>query len=305
MSTRPTVVVGIDGSDEAFAAALWASEDATRRNVPLDVIHSWAIPLPPVGIGPAPLGVADDRIRDAAQSVLDDAVTRIRESAPAATVNGTLYPGTPAGALLDAAERATLVVVGSSGLDRITEFVLGSVTMQVVTHAACPVAVVPSRDVGEPGLVTGRVVVGVDGSELSVDATHVAFEEAALRGAGVTLLHAWNAPAYDTAGVVLPDDLRLEDAHSDEVRAVAVTVAGLAEKYPDVQVEQRLLPGRPAKVLAEASRGAELVVVGSRGHGGFASLLLGSTSRSLLHHARCPVMVVRPGTGAHAVGPAR
>jgi nucleotide-binding universal stress UspA family protein len=95
----------------------------------------------------------------------------------------------------------------------------------------------------------------------------------------------------------MPDTLLLEDAHSDELRAMAETVAGLGEKYPDVQVEQRLRQGRPAKVLADASRGAALVVVGSRGHGGFASMLLGSTSRSLLHHAQCPVLVVRPGTG--------
>jgi len=94
----------------------------------------------------------------------------------------------------------------------------------------------------------------------------------------------------------MPDTLLLEEAHTDELRAMAETVAGLGEKYPDVQVEQRLRQGRPAKVLAEASQGAALVVVGSRGHGGFKSMLLGSTSRSLLHHAQCPVLIVRPGT---------
>lgn len=297
MSNRPAVAVGVDGSEQAFTAAAWALDVAARRHIPLDVVHSWSIPLPPVGLGPAPVGLSDDRIRGAAQAVLDDAVTRLQASTPDVTVNGSLYPGTPAAALLDAAEHATLVVVGSSGLDRVTEFILGSVTQQVVTHAPCPVAVVPSHAADEPGLEAGRVVVGIDGSELSVDATHLAFEEASLRHAGLTLLHVWNAPAYDTAGVVMPDTLLLEAAHTDELRAMAETVAGLGEKYPDVQVEQRLRQGRPAKVLADASRGAALVVVGSRGHGGFASMLLGSTSRSLLHHAQCPVLVVRPGTG--------
>ena len=296
MSNRPAVVVGVDGSEQAFNAAIWALDVAARWHVPLDVVHSWSIPLPPVGLGPAPVGLSDDRIRDAAQSVLDDAVGRLQATAPDVTITGSLYPGTPAAALLDAAETATLVVVGSSGLDRVTEFILGSVTQQVVTHAACPVAVVPSSESDEPGLEAGRVVVGIDGSELSVDATRIAFAEASMRHAGLTLLHVWNAPEYDTAGIVMPDTLLLEEAHTDELRAMAETVAGLGEKYPDVQVEQRLRQGRPAKVLAEASQGAALVVVGSRGHGGFKSMLLGSTSRSLLHHAQCPVLIVRPGT---------
>jgi nucleotide-binding universal stress UspA family protein len=296
MSSRPAIAVGVDGSEQAFTAASWALDAAARRHVPLHVVHSWSIPLPPVGLGPAPVGLSDDRIRDAAKAVLDDAVTRLQSMAPDVTVTGSLYPGTPTAALLEAAEQSTLVVVGTSGLDRVTEFILGSVTQQVVTHAPCPVAVIPSRESDEPGLEVGRVVVGIDGSELSLDATRLAFEEASLRHAGLTLLHVWNAPDYDTAGIVMPDTFLLEEAHSDELRAMAETVAGLGERYPDVQVEQRLRQGRPAKVLADASRGAALVVVGSRGHGGFASLLLGSTSRSLLHHAECPVLVVRPGT---------
>jgi nucleotide-binding universal stress UspA family protein len=298
MSNRPAIAVGVDGSEQAFTAASWALEAAARRHVPLHVVHSWSIPLPPVGLGPAPVGLSDDRIRDAAQAVLDDAVTRLQSTAPDVTITGSLYPGTPTAALLEAAEQSTQVVVGSSGLDRVTEFILGSVTQQVVAHASCPVAVIPSGESEEPGLEAGRVVVGIDGSALSVDATRLAFEEASLRHAGLTLLHVWNAPDYDTAGIVMPDPFLLEEAHSDELRAMAETVAGLGEKYPDVKVEQRLRQGRPAKVLADASRGAALVVVGSRGHGGFASLVLGSTSRSLLHHAECPVLVVRPGTTA-------
>lgn len=296
MSNRPAIAVGVDGSDQAFIAASWALDAAARRHIPLHVVHSWSIPLPPVGLGPAPVGLSDDRIRDAAQAVLDDAVSRLQSTAPDVTITGALFPGTPTAALLEAAEQSTMVVVGSSGLDRVTEFILGSVTQQVVTHAPCPVAVIPSRESDEPGLEAGRVVVGIDGSELSLDATRLAFEEASLRHAGLTLLHVWNSPDYDTAGIVMPDTFLLEEAHSDELRAMAETVAGLGEKYPDVQVEQRLRQGRPAKVLADASRGAALVVVGSRGHGGFTSLLLGSTSRSLLHHAQSPVLVVRPGT---------
>ena len=295
--TNPTaVVVGVDGSEQALTAARWALDVAARRHQPLEVVHSWSVPLPPVGLGPAPVGLNDDNIRQAAQRVLDDSVEALGSEAPEVDITGTLYPGTPTAALLEAGERAAMVVVGSSGLDRVTEFILGSVTQQVVAHANCPVAVVPSKGSDEPGVEAGRVVVGIDGSQLSVDATHIAFEEASLRHTGLTLLHAWSAPGYDTAGVVLPDSFALEDAHSDELRAMAETVAGLGEKYPDVHIQQRLRHGRPSKVLADASHGAALVVVGSRGHGGFASLVLGSTSRSLLHHAYSPVLVVKPGS---------
>lgn len=294
--THPAVAVGVDGSQQAMSAAQWALDVAVRRHVPLEVVHSWSIPLPPVGLGPTPVGLGDDRIQDAAQTVLDQAVATLRATGSEVEISGTLYPGTPAGALLEAADRSSLVVVGASGLDRVTEFVLGSVTQQVVTHATCPVAVVPFDKQVEPGLEAGRVVVGIDGSELSVAATQLAFEEASLRQVGLTLLHVWNSPSYDLAGVVMPDEFLLEEAHSEELRAIAETVAGLSEKYPDVHVEQRLRQGRPAAVLADASRGAELVAVGSRGLGGFRSMLLGSTSRSLLHQACCPVLVVRPGT---------
>ena len=296
MSNPTTVVVGVDGSEQALTAAQWALDVAARRHLPLEVIHSWSVPLPPVGLGPTPVNLNDESLRAAAQRVVDDAVSTLQATAPDVSLTGTLYPGTPTAALLEAAERSKMVVLGSSGLDRVTEFILGSVTQQVVAHATCPVAVIPSQEADDPGIEAGRVVVGIDGSELSVDATHMAFEEASLRRCGLTLLHVWNAPGYETAGVVVPDTFNLEEAHSDELRAMAETVAGLAEKYPDVHVEQRLRQGRPAKALADATRGAALVVVGSRGHGGFASLMLGSTSRALLHHAYCPVLVVKPGT---------
>ena len=85
MSNRPAVAVGVDGSEQAFTAAAWALDVAARRHIPLDVVHSWSIPLPPVGLGPAPVGLSDDRIRDAAQAVLDDAVTRLQATAPDVT----------------------------------------------------------------------------------------------------------------------------------------------------------------------------------------------------------------------------
>lgn len=294
---RPPVVVGLDGSDGALVALDWATDAAARHVLPLRIVHAWSIPLPPVPMGPAVSGPSDDALRDAAQALLDEAVAHVKGRAPDVDVTGTLHASPPATALLHEAKDASLLVVGSRGLDSFSELLVGSVSIQVATHAPCPVAVV---HVPKPGVVpgpdTGRVVVGIDGSEVSLDAVKAAFLAASSRRIGLTIVHAWAAPNFDAPGTAVPTELVLEEVEQDELRAMAESVAGLREEYPDVAVEQRLVHGKASKVLIDASRGAELVVVGSRGRGGFASLLLGSVSHAVLHHAHCPVLVVRPGT---------
>ena len=291
------VAVGVDGSEGARLATAWAAAEAERRGMPLRVIHSWSVPLPPIGLGPTMMG-DDTALQAAAQNVLDDSVAHARTTTPGVDVQPELFAGSPSQALLKASETACVVVVGSAGLSGFSELLLGSATLQVVTHAECPVAVVPDAEhaaakADEPQPDAGRVVVGIDGSPLSVDAAATAFEAASLRGRELTLLHAWNEPAYDASGLVLPETFLHEESEMEELRAVAETVAGLQEKYPDVSVRQRLEHGKPARVLTAASNGADLLVMGTRGHGGFTKLLLGSTSHAVLHRARCPVLVVR------------
>ena len=292
------VAVGVDGSEGARLATRWAATEADRRGLPLKVIHSWTIPLPPIGLGPTVMETDDTALQAAALSVLDDASAYARENVPNLDVQPELFAGSPSQALLAASETACVVALGSAGLSGFSELLLGSATLQVVTHAECPVAVIPDAEraatlATEPQPEAGRVVVGIDGSPVSVDAAAAAFEAASLRGVELTLLHAWNEPAYDASGLVLPDNFLFEEAEGEELRAVAETVAGLQEKYPDVHVRQRLEHGKPSRALTAASNGAELLVVGTRGHGGFAKLLLGSTSHAVLHRARCPVLVVR------------
>ena len=292
-----SVVVGIDGSVASRNATEWAAAEAQRRSLPLRIIHAWSIPLPPIAMGPTVQGPSDEQLRDAAQLVLDRAVTAATKAYPAVEIVGLLQAGQPTFVLLEASDDALVIAVGASGLDSFTECLLGSITTQIVTHAPCPVAVVGAEQQQDTdGPDVGKVVVGIDGSELSIDAAHAGFEAASLRGVGLTLLHAWHSPAYVATRFAIPQPFALEEAQQEELRAMAESVAGFQQTYPDVVVEQRLVQGKAAKVLAEASRGAELVVVGTRGHGGFARLLLGSTSNSLLHHAQCPVLVVRPGT---------
>ncbi|MDF3148806.1 universal stress protein, partial [Streptomyces sp. T21Q-yed] len=188
---------------------------------------------------------------------------------------------------------ASLVVVGSRGLSRFGSLLLGSTAGHLAAHAACPVLVVRGRP--NPG---GPVLLAADGSPAARGAVEFAFAQASLHGTDLIALHAWNTRterAYDSPAdppVVTYDEDRLRD---EEQRVLTEALDGLGEKYPDVSVDRRLVRGRIRHTLIEASAEAGLVVVGARGRGGFAGLLLGSVSQALLHHAHCPVAVVRTG----------
>jgi nucleotide-binding universal stress UspA family protein len=155
-------------------------------------------------------------------------------------------------------------------------------------HVACPVLIVrgEERDIGP-------VVVGVDGSEVSRLAVGFAFEEAAMRQTGLVAVHCWAHPVSTGPGDMLPlvYDPRLLEA--EERRVLTESLAGWAELYPEVSVRAEIVRDRPVHPLVERSRTAQLVVVGARGRGGFAGLLLGSVSQSLIYHSACPVAVVR------------
>jgi nucleotide-binding universal stress UspA family protein len=165
-------------------------------------------------------------------------------------------------------------------------------------YALSPVVVV--REVTTQDGTPGGVVVGVDGSGLSVEATGFAFEQASQRGLDLTVLHAWDPTLYTSAVALSALVDTWQDVEVGEELVTSEAIAGWAEKYPDVEVRTQVLPGRPADMLVDASETAVLVVVGSRGRGGFSGLLLGSVSRNVLHRAHCPVAVVRPPGHHHS-----
>lgn len=142
------------------------------------------------------------------------------------------------------------------------------------------------------------VVVGVDSSEGAKEALRFALEEAKLRGATVRAVYAWQ---FVPTGAVLGDAgyAPVMDVDPSAVRQAAAaalerTVAEVAGGRDDVAVDQRVVEGPAAGTLVEESKGADMLVVGSRGHGGFTGLLLGSVSQQVAHHATCPVVIVRP-----------
>jgi nucleotide-binding universal stress UspA family protein len=141
------------------------------------------------------------------------------------------------------------------------------------------------------------IVVGVDGSECAREALAAAIEEARLRSARLRIVCAWEIPAGVLAGGFVPgfDEATLEGFRQNAETIVRTAVTEVERLEPSVPCETEVVEGQPAEGLLQHARDASLIVVGNRGRGGFASLLLGSVSQQVVHHAPCPVLVVRAG----------
>lgn len=258
-SQQAPIVVGVDGSSSGQDAVDWATAEA------------------------------------AAERVLEEAENRARSASPDLEVTTRLVVAAPVQALLEQARDAELVVLGSRGLGGFLGLLIGSVGVEVAAHAPCPVVVVRPQSVDHPRSSVGPVVVGVDGSEISALAIGFAFEVAARRGVGVTAVHAWSGPI--PAGVVgefAPVVVDVDTIEQDQEQLLTEAVAGARSRFPEVGIEMKLARAHPGHALVAESAGAALVVVGSRGRGGFRGMLLGSVSHAVLHHADCPVAVIRP-----------
>ena len=293
MTDTSRIVVGVDGSPSSQSAVRWAAETAARHRVPLLLLSAWTMSVAAYGGIGLPQWYFDDEETKAKQRLAE--ATRIAEDATSGdrvTVTSELAPGPASRVLIDGSKRAQMVVLGSRGLGEFTGSMLGSVSAAVTHHAHCPVAVI--REWPRPGAFStpGSVVVGVDGSASSEPAIGVAFAEASLRGAELVAVHAWSdvsLPAVTPEGNGLP----WESIEAAEGAVLAESLAGWETQFPDVSVTKVVVQDRPVRHLLTHADTAALLVVGSRGRGGFASLLLGSTSTALLHAAECPLLVVR------------
>jgi nucleotide-binding universal stress UspA family protein len=230
---------------------------------------------------------ASDRMREATK--------RVRSAVPEVEMTAELVVGQPVEVLTQRSVGASLLVLGSRGLGGVTGLLLGSVAVGLVADAKCPVVVVRGDErhpEDDASVETGApVVVGIDGSAMSEAALAYAYEAAWVYGAPLVTVHAWQLGVEDSRLVPYVD---LDVVGEEEERLLAEQTAGWGEKYPDVALRREVVKGRSAHVLLEHSAGARLLVVGARGRGGAAGLLLGSTSQALIHRAACPVAVVRP-----------
>lgn len=278
------ILVGVDGSESAQEAARWAAEEAALRHLPLRLVTVVQAPIPTytgkVVIDPYFM----DEIRDEARESLADTRERLVATHPDLDVDTSVLTGPLVPQLVEASRDARMVVLGSRGLGGFTGILVGSTAVALVAHGHCPVTVVR----GAPS--DGPVVVGVDGSPISETAVALAFEEASLRGAELVAVHTWLDYDADTARRFVAEWNTVE-THEREL--LAERLAGWQEKYPDVPVRRVIFRDRPVRHLLEQAATARLLVIGSRGRGGFGGMLLGSTSQTLVYHAPCPLLVAR------------
>jgi nucleotide-binding universal stress UspA family protein len=171
---------------------------------------------------------------------------------------------------------------------------LGSVSQQSLHHATCPVAIIRQGQSLAAGDHAERIVVGIDTSEAAGQALEWAAEEARLRRAALQVVHAWQLPFVGAAPFV-PSSVAVEDFEDAVRRFLGDAVNGLDADGMARPVEGILVSGGAASAILDAAEGAGLVVVGSRGHGGFRGLLVGSVSQHIAHHATCPAVVVPTG----------
>ncbi|MFD8307515.1 universal stress protein [Streptomyces sp. NPDC059690] len=285
------VVVGVDGSASSLAAVETAAGEAAVRGVGLRLVH--AVGWPPLPLRPGRSTWTPDAagVREQVDGMLSEAEQRARRIAPHLRTVTDSVLGEPVMVLEIVSRRASLLVVGSRGLSRLGSLLLGSTAAHLAAHARRPLLVVRGRPDA-----SGPVLLAVDGSPDARPAVEFAFAEAQSRGVGLVAQHVWNTATervYDGPAdppFMTYDEDRLRD---EEQRVLAEALSGLGQRYPDVVVERRLVRGRVSGTLVEASARAQLVVTGAHAHGGFTGLLLGSVGQTLLHHAQCPVAVIR------------
>jgi len=288
MTTKP-VVVGVDGSEESLLAAEWGALEAKRHGLPLCIVSALAPtpPMRPYQVSPATVAGV---LRGASVRALGTALVRVEEVAPGLEVTSELLPGPPAPAVAGRGSGAAMLVVGARGAGGFAAMLLGSVSRYAASQASCPVIVVRQATMA----VHQEVAAGVRDPQDTCGALTFAFEEAAARHADLVVVHAWHwfpsalghadhEPAVQAT--VHPDQISAEAA-----RILSATLDKWREKYPDVRVRQDVIRSHPARVLANYSARADLVVIGRHGAPG-----IGSVQHALLDHARGPVAVVPSG----------
>jgi nucleotide-binding universal stress UspA family protein len=272
---RAPIIVGIDDSVRSLRALDWAVEEARLLDAPVRLVHASRVLVRDGSL--TEQGYAETEAERA--RLLDEAAARALRRFPGCRLHTSLLAEEPGRALVTAGDEASLVVVGARGAGGFEGLLLGSVSLHVAAHAACPIMVVPDP-APDPAQAPGRIVLGVDELHPADHAIGWAFAEADRRGAALTALHAVGA-RYGAPGQRIGEQMELSEA-----------LAGWAQKYPDLPVTREPVEGKAAAALVEASQTAALVVVGARRRQGVVGMALGRVNHAVLHHARCPIVVV-------------
>jgi nucleotide-binding universal stress UspA family protein len=279
-----SIVVGVDGSESALRATRWAAREAARRSLAVRLVHVRQLPL----LLPLEDMYAQE-LTEQGRKWLSAARDHARDTAPGIDVRTELRTGQPSEELVTESEHARLVVVGSRGLGGFRSLLLGSVANALAAHAHCPVIVLRGRTVGAPPPEQGPIVVGADGTPAGADAVEFALATAD-RGAEVIAVHAWN---YETIVDVWSPAVDWDEVAAAQYRTFDEQLGKWRAGYPNVLLRGVHYRGRPVDGILGQAEHAQLVVVGAGGHHPALAGAIGSTSYAVLHHATCPVAVVR------------
>jgi nucleotide-binding universal stress UspA family protein len=288
VDTKP-ILVGVDGSEPSLAACRWAAAEAQLRGGSLQLIYGYVGPALAVPMMAPPYDWLPEVLQKEGEGLIAQAVAAVQAQAPQVPVTGRVLPGVAGRLLVELSGEASLVVLGHRGHGGFASLLLGSVASTVVAHAQAPVVVVRPGDESEPA-GPGPVVVGVDGSESARAALEFGFAQAQRHGVSLQVVHAYQPPPTSWLADINYDPAEIEAGEQHELYR---TVRPVQERYPDVPVSYSVVVGHPAGCLLEAAAGASLLVVGSRGRGGFTGLLLGAVSQQVVRHATSPVAVAR------------
>ncbi|MET0524747.1 MAG: universal stress protein [Nocardioides sp.] len=291
--TPGSIVVGVDGSEHAARAVQWAVEQAGFENRPLVVVNAagqgdvlgaaWADAARTYPYGPSD-------ILSGSRAIVDDAIELARSIRSDLTIVPMPLVGDPRQALVDLSSHAHLIVVGSRGRGTFRSMLLGSVSASVSRSAACPVIVCRPAAAGP---LTHGVAVGADGTPESLSVIEFAFQQASFRDLPLTVVHCfWDAAAAAEGVAELPRGEESPESQADLRLLLSQSIAGLSEKYPDVEVTLRLTHGLVDEGLAAMTEGASLVVVGRHPRQGLSRVLSVAVATAVVERAHCPVAVV-------------
>ncbi|MFI1991495.1 universal stress protein [Actinoplanes sp. NPDC020271] len=282
-----SIVVGIDGTPTSNAAVDWAAREARQRGSSLRIVHAfdWDWRESRFEVGSEYV----DTARQQADGVIAAAAERVRSIAPEVGIQTFALIGHAVPRLLESSRTAQLLVLGSRGRGGFGGMLLGSTSQRLAIHAPCPVVVVGDQ---EPA-ADAPIAVGVDDSDNADLVLEAAFTTAAGHGRPITVVRAYPpvVPAWLTTD--FPPTVDAPEQHAAELAHVEEQLAPWRAKFPEVPVEVTLSHDTPPAALVAASRNAQLIIVGSHGHGLLSGTLVGSTSLQLLHHAACPVLIAR------------
>ncbi|MFF1407477.1 universal stress protein [Streptomyces sp. NPDC058294] len=281
------IVVGVDGSEPSLRAVDWAADEAVLHGLPLRVVYASLWERYEGTSLAEDIGEPSEQVL--AEDIVEIAAGRARRRQPDLKVSTDVLPEEPEYALVRESRSATLLVTGSRGRSGLAEALLGSVSLTVAGHAQCPMIVIRGNHDNQTRTGTqGRVVVGVGEKPEGSAAVRFAFEEARRRGVPLDAVRAWRWPAHESTD----HPLLTGDARLHERQAVEILETALQDAPADVTSHRRTVEGHTRTVLVDASRDADLLIIGAKRRHGHHGLQLGRVTHGVLHQSACPVVIV-------------